>query len=228
MKKSTFRLVIFCAVLAGGLFWMAAAKADTVAAFQLNGAFNSFNALDSAPSVGNLTYSKGSQLTVWGYIDSSYIQGFSRSDDVAVALNAGNWLEFSFDTGNAPIIFDQFYMNNDYVVFPDTFKMGLAYNNGGGAFSEILSGILPADINSGIDISKFSAGLANSTIQFLVIFYDDTRLNPNSALFPKNSTLGGVDNSVVVFTGAIPEPSAFVLLGLGLAATGLCCRQRKV
>jgi hypothetical protein len=228
MKKSTFRLVKLYAVLAGAICWMASAKADTVAAFQLNGAFDSFNALTSTPSVGNLTYTKGPQLTVWGYLGSSYIQNFSRSSSLATALSDGNWLEFSFDTGNAPIIFDWFFMNNDYIVFPDTFKMGLAYNNGSGTFSETLSGILPADINSGIDISALSPGMANSTVQFRVIFYDDTRFSPNSALFPINSTLGGVDNSAVVFTGAIPEPSTFVLLCLGLTAVGLCRRPRNV
>jgi hypothetical protein len=228
MNNSTFRLVKFCAVLAGGLFWMAAAKADTVAAFQLNGAFNSFDALTSTPSVTSLTYTKGPQLNVWGYLGSSYLEGFSRSSDPATALSAGHWLQFSFNTGNEAIAFDWFYMNNDYIVFADTFKMALAYNNGSGTFSETLAGILPADINSGIDISTLSMCLANSTVQFRVIFYDDTRFSPSSALFPINSTLGGVDNSAVVFTGAIPEPATFALLGLGLAAAGLHRRQRHV
>lgn len=227
MKNLTFRSVKSCAVLAGCLFWLASAQADTVAAFQLNNAYDSFIPLTSASSVTNLTYTAGPQLNVWSYLDSSYLCNFSRSNDVATALNDGNWLQFSFNTGSQTVSFDRFYMNNDYIVLTNTFEMGLAYDNGSGTFSEILSGIHPADINSGIDISGFSPGQADSTIQFRVIFYDDTRFNPSSALFPKNSTLGEVDDSAVVFIGDVPEPPIFILLGMGLAAVASLWRYRR-
>lgn len=216
MKKRAFAMIVALVVISGGV------RADVVAAFEADVSTGAFSGLSSADGVSSLGYAAGSGLSNYGYLGSATVNQFSREPVLADALATNSYLEFSFQTGDGVQItgLDQFYMDNDIIVAVNngvpTFKMGLAYDNGSGAFSKTISNIDPQDINSGIDISVFSAADANSTVRFRVGFYDDVRTNPQSALYMENSTLGGVDNSAAVFTGtAIPEPASllFVIVG---------------
>lgn len=210
------RMIMTVAAVVTGLCYMA--RADIIAAFRITVDKGGYEGLSSVADLSGLNYSHGSGISVWSYYSGPYIAQFSTNSDMSTALSAGSWLQFAFDTADKRVGFDKLFMNNDYVVFNNTFKMGVAYDNGSGSFSESVTGIAPADINSGIDLSGFSQGLAGSTLRFRVVFYDDTREYPGSALFPVNSTLSGVENSAAVFSGtmvAIPEPFTLTLAGLG-------------
>ncbi|AKJ63324.1 hypothetical protein L21SP4_00035 [Kiritimatiella glycovorans] len=220
-------------ILAIGAF-SGGVHADLVAAFDANGSTGAFSGLSSADGVSGLSYTAGSGLNNYGYLGSwATVAEFSRESLLTNALADDSYLEFSFQTAGGTQItaLDQFYMDNDIVVTVDsgvtTFKMGLAYDNGSGSFSELISDIDPQDINAGIDISGFSAADANSTVRFRVGFYDDVRDNPHSALYVVNSTLGGVDDSAAVFTGTvIPEPATSLLLLPGVGGI-LAWRRRR-
>jgi hypothetical protein len=207
-------------------------QADNVAAFNANTGTGEFGSLSSSTGISTLNSSSGSGVNPYGYFGQVAIDNFSRNPLMSGALTEGSYLQFSFDTDAATTVaFDAFFMDNDFIVTVNagvsTFQMGIAYNNGSGSFSENITGIDPQDINTGIDISSFSDALADSTVQFRVAFYDDTRLNPWSALYMSNSTLNGLDNSAVVFSGTagtVPEPATMSLLALGGIAM---LRRRK-
>jgi hypothetical protein len=204
-------------------FLSSAVRAEIVAVFEANVSNGTFSGMESAAGVSNLGYAAGSGLGNYGYMGSwATVDQFSRESLLADALDANSYLEFSFQTDGSTQItaFDKFYMDNDLVVDivegATTFKMGLAYDNGSGSFSETISAIDPQDISSGIDISGFSSVGVNSTVRLRVGFYDDVRTNPHSALYMVNSTLGGVENSGAVISGSvIPEPASLLFLFLG-------------